>query len=138
MKPNTSYDASDPILFFDGVCVLCNGFADFILKHDKRGTLRMASLQGTTAAARLSDTMRTEMQSVILISNGKTYTRSKAVIRILMHMGGIYASAAILLLVPSVVSDAMYRLISRKRYSWFGKRESCRMPDAAEAERFLP
>lgn len=127
-----------PILFFDGVCVLCNGFADFILKHDKRGKLRLASLQGTTAAAMLPERLRSDMQSVILIINGKTYTHSKAVIRILMQMGGVYTSAAVLLLIPSRISDAIYRLISRKRYIWFGKRAQCRLPDKTEAHRFLP
>jgi predicted DCC family thiol-disulfide oxidoreductase YuxK len=138
MNDIKTHSESLPILFFDGACVLCNGFADFILKHDKGGKLRLASIQGTTAATLLSDELRTDMQSVILISNGKTYTRSKAVIRILMHMGGVYASASVLLLIPSALSDAVYRLVSRKRYAWFGKRAHCRLPDVSEADRFLP
>jgi len=138
MKDIKPHSESLPILFFDGTCVLCNGFADFILRYDKGGKLRLASIQGTTAATLLSDELRSDMQSVILISNGKTYTRSKAAIRILMHMGGVFASAAVLLLIPSFISDSVYRLISRKRYDWFGKRAHCRLPNASEAERFLP
>jgi predicted DCC family thiol-disulfide oxidoreductase YuxK len=125
------------ILFFDGVCVLCNGFADFILKQDRGRTLHLASLQGETAAAMLPEEMRTHMQSVIFVHQGKTYTQSEAVIRILMQMGGFYSIAMILLIVPSFLSNAMYRYISRNRYAWFGKRASCRMPVPEEMNRFL-
>lgn len=125
------------ILFFDGVCVLCNGFADFILKQDRGRTLHLASLQGETAAAMLPEEMRTHMRSVIFVHQGKTYTQSEAVIRILMQLGGFYSIAMLLLIVPSFISNAMYRYISRNRYAWFGKRVSCRLPLPEEMDRFL-
>ncbi len=144
-----------PILFFDGDCILCNGFADFVLRRDRRQALRLATLQGETAAAWLSREVAPPFaggaagaagpepepgfRSVVLYEAGATYRKSEAVRRVLRQLGGAWRVAAVLTgLVPRPLRDAVYDVVARHRLRWFGRRASCRMPTAAERERFLP
>jgi predicted DCC family thiol-disulfide oxidoreductase YuxK len=141
-------DANDgkPILFFDGVCALCNGFADFVLARDKRGRFRIATLQGETAAraraahplpASGGDFAADALRSVLLLENGTLYRKSDAALRILEGLGGIWGLAGTLRLVPRGLRDAVYDFIARNRYRWFGRRAACRMPSGSERGRFL-
>ena len=125
-----------PIVLFDGVCNLCNGTVDFMLRRDRRGRFRYASLQGGTAAGLVADAA--ELGSVALWENGRMYRRSEAGLRMIEGLGGGWRLLAVLRLVPRPVRDGVYDWIARNRYRWFGKRESCRMPTDAERGRFLP
>ena len=130
-------DASDgPIVLFDGVCNLCNGTVDFMLKRDKRAKFRFASLQGESAARLVPDAM--ELDSVALWQDGRLYRKSTAGLRMYAGLGGIWRLALAFLLVPRPIRDAVYDFIARNRYRWFGKREACRLPTEAERGRFLP
>ncbi len=126
------------IVFFDGVCGLCNRFVDRLLRDDDLGMLRFAPLQGATAAQRLpSDTVRA-LESVIYLREGSILLRSDAALRILVDLGGWRKVLAPLLLLPRPFRDLFYNWIARNRYAWFGKRATCRLPSPAERERFLP
>jgi predicted DCC family thiol-disulfide oxidoreductase YuxK len=134
-----------PILFFDGVCGLCNGFVDFLMARDRRGAFRFATLQGETAARLLAGTgggssegPGERMRSVVLWQDGRAYRRSEAVIRLFTGLGGIWKLAAAGRLLPAGFRDLLYDFIARNRYRWFGKRETCRMPKPEERARFLP
>jgi predicted DCC family thiol-disulfide oxidoreductase YuxK len=140
-----------PIVFFDGVCGLCNGFVDFTMARDPAARFRFATLQGETAAALLreqalaagpdsgaADSQQNPLRSVLLWENGILYRRSDAALRVIARLGGIWRLAAPLRLIPRFVRDLVYDFIARNRYSWFGKRDACRMPTPAERERFLP
>jgi predicted DCC family thiol-disulfide oxidoreductase YuxK len=129
-------DDAGPIVFFDGVCNLCNASVAFLIRHDRRARLRFASLQGETAARMVPDAKA--IASVALWEKGKLHRRSGAALRMIARMGGPWRAAAALLLVPPFIRDGVYEWIARNRYRWFGKRESCRLPTAAEAGRFLP
>lgn len=128
-----------PIVFFDGVCGLCNAFIDFTLRKDRNELFVFAPLQGETAARSLTTADIEELKSVVLIdSNGKTHRCSSAVVRILRSLGGVWALLGSLLwCVPRVLRDWGYRLVAGQRYRLFGKKEACRMPTPSERARFL-
>lgn len=128
-----------PIIFFDGVCNLCNGSVDFILKRDPKETFRFASLQSPIA----KDLLKREsvdlnnMRTIILLNNGKVFYRSNAILEILRQLTAPWPVFYVFKLVPRFIRDGLYNLISKHRYSWFGKRDTCRIPSAGERARFL-
>lgn len=127
------------ILFFDGVCNLCNSSVNTVLKNDKHARIKVAPLQGKTAEKLLSSAGidAKELDSLVYWKDGKVYTRSSAALWVAKDMGGIWSVAMIFLIVPTFLRDAVYRYIARHRYKWFGKKESCRMPTDSERARFL-
>lgn len=128
-----------PILFFDGVCGLCNRFVDFILRHDRNGALRLAPLQGETAEALLEAGDRESVSSVILRVGDRNFRRSAAVVRVLWRLGLFWKPVGVLLwLVPLPLRDLGYKLVARYRYRLFGKKETCRLPTPEERDRLLP
>ncbi len=133
----TDHDAN-PILFFDGVCGLCNRVVDFVLRNDHRGRVRFAPLQGSTAQSRLPARDRDHLDTVVFIEGERITRRSTAVVRLLSHLGGIWTVLAWLLwLIPLPLRDVGYRLVSKLRYQLFGKKETCRLPAPDERARFL-
>ncbi|MEQ9367152.1 MAG: DCC1-like thiol-disulfide oxidoreductase family protein, partial [Leptospirales bacterium] len=130
--------ASPPIVFFDGVCGLCNTAVDFILAEDRPGIFRYAPLQGETAARLLSPEAVADMDSMVFRdARGEFHTRSEAILRIGIQMGGLWRLGAPGLLIPRALRDRLYSTIAKNRYRWFGKKESCRMPTPKERELFL-
>lgn len=125
------------IIFFDGVCVLCNSLADFVLKWDKKNKFLFAPLQGETAKKYGLSSEEEKMRSLIFADGEKIYMRSAASVRILMGLGGLWKLTGILLLIPSFIRDFFYDIIAKRRYTWFGKRETCRVPQEREKEKFL-
>jgi len=128
-----------PILFFDGLCGLCNSSVDFVMKRDRRDVFRYAPLQGETAAASLSAGDRENLDSVILLTPEGTFRHTSAVVRILWKLPGIWPVLGTLLwLIPRPIRDVGYRAVARNRYRWFGKKETCRLPTPEEIGRLLP
>lgn len=129
--------AEKPIVFFDGICGLCNKSIDLLLGMDRRGALRFAPLQGQTAAAVLEQQMVTRLDSMVFMSGGKIYTQSDAPLQILRTIGGPWAWCYPLRMIPKAWRDVLYRQVAKNRYRLFGKHESCRIPTPAERARFL-
>ena len=128
-----------PIVFFDGVCGLCNISVDFILARDTRHRFRFAPLQGDTAHQRLPPADVERLDTLILLTATGTYRRSAAVVRILWGMPGIWPLVGVVVwMIPWPLRDLGYRIISAHRLQWFGKKETCRIPTPEERERFLP
>lgn len=127
-----------PIIFFDGICHLCNGFVDFVLQKDLKQHFQFAPLQGETAANLLTPQERSELTSVILLVEGKKFLRSEAVVKVLIDLGGVYRVLALGFLLPSGVRNALYNWVAKNRYAWFGQRETCRLPTPTEIDRLLP
>lgn len=125
------------IVFFDGVCNLCNGFVDFLVRQDHRHVLRFASLQGKTSRDLLGPGAGEKLASVVFYQNGSRLTESAAAIQILASLGGAWRALLILRVIPSFLRDPIYRWIARNRYRWFGKRETCRLPSPEERSLFL-
>ncbi len=138
-------DRPTNVVFFDGVCGLCNRFVDFVLSRDRRNAIRFAPLQGETAGRVVSGEWRVASGGqnpittiVWLDSSSCEFVRSAAAVRVLWRLGGIWWLIGWLLwLIPRPLRDVGYRIISANRYRWFGKKETCRLPSPAERERFL-
>ena len=131
--------AEPPIIFFDGVCGLCNWFVDFVLPRDRRQTFRFAPLQGETAREYLSADEISALKTVVLVDESGAYRQSTAVLRVLRRLGGVWPLVGgVLRLIPPPLRDVGYRLVARNRYRIFGKKEACRMPMPDERARFLP
>jgi predicted DCC family thiol-disulfide oxidoreductase YuxK len=125
------------IVFFDGVCGLCNKTVDFLIQWDKEKNLRYAPLQGYTAKRLLSTMYIEDLDSVVYYRNGQYLVRSTAVLRLLLDVGGWWKLLSIFLILPAFVRDFVYYFIARRRYRWFGKRDACRMPSPEERALFL-
>jgi predicted DCC family thiol-disulfide oxidoreductase YuxK len=131
-------------ILFDGVCNLCNGFVQFVIRHDARGYFRFAALQSELGQALLAAhgqppaaAQLASPDSVILLDNGKLYSHSTAVLRIAQQLDGPWRLAVVGRLLPPGWRDVLYRFVARHRYRWFGRQESCLMPTPALRERFL-
>ncbi|MBI1939406.1 MAG: DUF393 domain-containing protein, partial [Ignavibacteriales bacterium] len=68
------------MIFFDGVCNLCSGTINFLIKIDKRKIFRYSPLQSDFAKEKLHDIdLHVEgYQTIILLLNGSYYFRSEA------------------------------------------------------------
>lgn len=126
-----------PVLFFDGVCNLCNGFVDFLVKRDRKRIYRYAPLQGKTADYALPSDVR-GADSFVFCLRGEVYLRSSAALKVLAGLGGVWSLARFLLWIPIPVRDGIYRLIATNRYRVFGRKDTCRLPRPEERELFLP
>lgn len=129
---------SKNIIFFDGVCHLCNSFVDHLIQADRHRIFYYAPLQGPTAAKLVPEQDRKHLNSVIYLRKGQLLKESKAALQILIDLGGIYKLFGIFKLVPSKFSDLIYRQIAKNRYAWFGKQDLCRLATPEEKSFLLP
>ncbi len=131
-------------ILFDGVCNLCNGFVQFVIRHDPKGRFRFVALQSQTARALLAAygqpptaAQLANPDSVILLEGGRLYAHSAAVLRIARLLGGRWRLAALGGLLPAPWRDGLYRFVARHRYRLFGRQESCLLPTPELRERFI-
>jgi predicted DCC family thiol-disulfide oxidoreductase YuxK len=133
------------IILYDGVCGLCNRLVQFLLKHDKRGHLRFASLQSEFAekVLRRHGFDPKDLDTVHVVENydqpnERVLQRSDAIIRAGRELGGLWGALSVVAgVLPRVVRDPFYRLVARNRYRMFGKYETCMLPDPSQRSRFL-
>ncbi len=129
-----------PIVFFDGVCNLCNGAVDWLVKRDRQHRIQYASLQGSTASQMVPDHLTEgDPDSILVWTDGVVLVRSDAVLKLLGYLSPGYRMLGVLgRIVPRFGRDAIYKWVARNRYRWFGKRDSCRLPTPEERATFLP
>lgn len=133
-------ETSGPILFFDGVCNLCNGAVQWFITHDKGRALRFASLQSDLAQKLLPEAGvdPSALSSLVVYEHGRTLTKSDGALRAGELVGGFYGPLAkVLRLFPRFLRDGVYDLIATNRYRWFGKEEACMLPRPEWKERFV-
>ena len=128
-------NTSAPIVFFDGECALCTGVVQFILKRDKKKRFRFASLQGH--AGRNLFLSNTPVDSVVLKIDEQLYTKSTAALEICKRLGSGWQLLYIFRWMPKTFRDHLYDIIAKNRYRWFGKRDTCWVPDEKWTDRFL-
>ena len=128
-----------PVVFFDGVCGLCNHTVNFLISIDRHRRLRYAPLQGETARTRLSEKEWSDLNTMVLLDDRGVHRKSTAVARCLMHLGGIWSVAGWMLwVIPAPLRNGGYSLVAKNRYRIWGKTEACRLPRPGEQELFLP
>lgn len=128
-----------PVVFFDGVCGLCNQTVNFLISIDRHKRLRYAPLQGETASEKLPEDLRTDLSTMILFDSRGISKKSTAVARTLMHVGGLWSLlGGLLWLIPAPFRNFGYSIVAMNRYRIWGKHETCRLPRPGEQELFLP
>ncbi|MBI1937758.1 MAG: DUF393 domain-containing protein [Ignavibacteriales bacterium] len=128
-----------PIIFFDGVCNLCSGTINFLIKIDKRKVFRYSPLQSDFAKEKLHgiDLHVEGYQTIILLLNGSYYFRSEAIIKIFEQLRYPWRILAALKFPPLTFRDVIYKIISAKRYKLFGKKEKCMIPSKEISDLFI-
>lgn len=127
------------VIVFDGVCVLCSRSVRFIIARDPRKRYRFAAMQSPSGRMLLRDhgLDPDDPVSLLLFDGTRPWTDSEAVLRIVTRFGGAWRLAAAARILPRAARDYLYRGLARRRYRWFGKRDTCLLPSAETADRFL-
>jgi len=127
------------IVLFDGVCNLCSKSVQFILKRDKKNQFLFGSLQGKTGQdyLRKFNLPANTFNSFMLVEDDTLYARSAAALRMLKHLGGGWSLLYAFIIVPKFIRDAIYNLVAKNRYKWFGKKDECWIPTPALKAKFL-
>lgn len=138
-------ESPKPIILYDGVCGLCNRLVQFLLKHDRHGRLRFASLQSDFAAKVLQrhGFDPKDLDTLHVVENydqpsERVLQRSDAVLRAWRELGGIWSVlASVSRIIPRPLRDFVYRVVAQNRYRVFGKYDTCMLPDPEQRNRFL-
>ncbi|HEY2934812.1 MAG TPA: DCC1-like thiol-disulfide oxidoreductase family protein [Acidobacteriota bacterium] len=128
-----------PIVFFDGVCGMCNTFVNLLLRVDRKEKFLFAPLQGGTARELLPPLSANPQDwSMIYLDENGIHDQSDASLEVYRRLGGIWWFLSLARHIPRAIRTPLYRIIARNRYRWFGRRDQCRVPTAREKARFLP
>lgn len=129
------------IVFYDGVCHLCDQTVQFVLRHDPAGQIRFAALQSTYARVLLEKQHGFKLsdppESIVVFEDERLYTESTGALRIARKLPTPWKWLFVFILVPKPIRDAVYRFIARNRYRWFGRQDSCLLPDPKWKSRFI-
>lgn len=126
-----------PVIFFDGICGLCNGFIDFVIATDKSNQFYFSPLQSDYARQQLPPEFTADLKTVVVQIDGKTYKKSQAVLQVLCRLGGLWNVFKLARFIPVGLADHIYDLVAENRYRLFGKKETCRLPTPEERARFI-
>jgi len=123
------------IVFYDGICGLCNDAVQFIIKHDRKTKFHFCAIQNSEAF--INKELISTANSLVLFEKGKYYFRSDAVLRIIKQLNSPWYLLYFFIIVPKVFRDNTYDFIANNRYKWFGKFDTCIVPDKKIKDRFL-
>ncbi len=126
------------IIFYDGYCIVCSRFINFLIKVDKRKQNRFASISSKFSQSILKDKLGSKDigKFIVYLSNDKIYSKSDAVLQIFIELGGLYKFFSILKIFPSNFRNLFYKFFAINRYKWFGKFDECHLPPKEIADRF--
>jgi predicted DCC family thiol-disulfide oxidoreductase YuxK len=128
------------ILFYDGVCGLCDRLVQFVLRRDWRARFQFAPLQGDTAASTLARFGRNprDLDTVyVLTGDGRLLQKGRAILFMLRALGLPWSIVSVFAIVPTVVIDWFYDRVAHNRYRIFGRRDACELPTGDTRSRFL-
>ncbi len=129
------------IILFDGICNLCNTSVNFIIKHDKKNRFLFASLQSDAGQELLlqfnSKKNLNKIDSIVLIVENKIYYKSTAALQIAKQLKFPYNLLIVLHIIPKCLRDYLYGFIAKNRYKWFGKQDTCKVPNNELLDKFL-
>ena len=140
MSKSATYNpAAKSIILFDGVCTLCNGYVNFIIKRVNKDKVRFGTLQSESGQELLENNGMNvnDMDTVVLIQDGKTFTKSDVALQLAKNMNGVWKLFRIFSIVPKFIRDGVYDVISKNRYRWFGKQDACMIPTPELKKMFL-
>jgi len=127
------------VILFDGVCNLCNGAVQFVIKRDNKNQFLFASLQSEEGKQILKELNfpANKMDSFFLVENGKVYDRSAAALKVVKKLSGLWSFLYGFIIVPKFMRDVVYNLIAKNRYQWFGRKDECMIPTPELKAKFL-
>jgi predicted DCC family thiol-disulfide oxidoreductase YuxK len=127
------------ILYFDGVCNLCAGAVQFVLKRNKKQNILFASLQGQAGQTMLKEFgfSQTAFNSLVFVENGKVYQQSAGALRLTKYLNAAWPLLRVFMIVPAFIRNAVYNWVAKNRYKWFGKKNECWLPTPELKKRFL-
>lgn len=134
MIPQSKY-----IILFDGVCNLCSSAINFVIKRDLKNRFLFASLQSENGKA-LSQKYHidtAQVDSIILIKNNTAYAKSSAAIKITQSLSGLWPLFTLFIIIPPFVRNWIYDYVAKNRYRWYGKKETCMVPNSELRSKFL-
>lgn len=131
------FDDSHPLFVFDNVCVLCSSGASFLMRHDRTQRIAFTSAQGPIGQALYRHYGLEMDETYLLLANGRAQTLSAGYFALAEELGGRWRLARVGRVVPRVLLDAVYRLVARNRYHWFGKTEACALLSDEQRARLL-
>ncbi|HRX10362.1 MAG TPA: DCC1-like thiol-disulfide oxidoreductase family protein [Draconibacterium sp.] len=124
-------EAEQAVILFDGFCKLCNGTVNFLLKYDKKKQFSFIPLQSDAGKKFISKyKIPVDIDSVLLIKSNRVYFKSDAAVEIAGMLNFPWKLASSVKIIPRQIRDKIYNWVAKNRYRWFGKRESCRIPDS--------
>lgn len=127
------------IVYFDGVCNFCNGFVNFMIPRDKKDYFRFAPLQSEVGQIFQAEhhLPSNNLETFYLYENGRVYSRSTAALRLMRHLSALWPSMYTFIILPRWLRDFFYNMISKNRYRWFGKRDTCMVPTKEVRMKFI-
>lgn len=130
---------SQPIILFDGICNLCDGAVQFIIKHDPDKIFLFASLQSEAGQNLLKQyhLPADNFNSFILVQDDKVYNKSTGALKVARQIKGAWSWLYIFMIIPKFIRDGVYNWIAQNRYKWFGKKDACMLPTPELKARFL-
>ncbi|TAL69207.1 MAG: DUF393 domain-containing protein [Bacteroidetes bacterium] len=135
----SDFNTNNPIIFFDGICNLCNSVVQFVIKHDKKKRYLFCPLQSDKTKEVFGEfnNQLTKAETIILFEENKLYFGSTAALNIVKHLNLLYPILFFFIIIPKPLREFVYRFIAKHRYKWFGKRESCMLPTDDLKNRFI-
>ncbi|MCS4311474.1 putative DCC family thiol-disulfide oxidoreductase YuxK [Pseudomonas sp. BIGb0381] len=129
----------ETVVLFDGVCKLCNGWARFLIRHDRQRRVRLAAVQSPEGQALLAwaGLPLDQFDTLAVIRDRHYWVRSDAVLEIIAQLPRAWRPLRLLRGIPRVLRDWAYDRIARNRYRLFGKYDTCLLPDPDHEQRFL-
>lgn len=128
----------ESVILFDGVCNLCSGSVQFVIKRDPSAYFKFASLQSDYGQKQLQRFgLRPDVfHSIILVTGDRFLERSDAALEIARHLTGGWPLMYGFRIIPRFIRDGVYNLIGRNRYKLFGKKDACWIPTPELKSRF--
>lgn len=133
-----------PVLLYDGLCGFCDWTVQFVLRRDRRGSMRFATLQGGFAREVIARHPELAgVDSLILVERDpatgqeRVSARSTGALRVAKYLGGAWHLTQAFYLVPRFLRDWAYDVFARHRYRVFGRYDTCPLPSPEDRERFL-
>jgi predicted DCC family thiol-disulfide oxidoreductase YuxK len=133
-------NANHRIILFDGICIMCIGVIQTIIKRDIKGKFRFTPLQSEMGLQLMKQSgypPEGRNESIVYFREGKCLIKSAAMIMIWNDLGGIGKLFYAFLIIPAFIRDLLYNFVSKRRYKLFGRMDSCMVPSPAIRERFL-
>lgn len=127
------------VVLYDGKCKLCNGWANFLIRHDRQRKVRLATVQSPAGQEllRWAGLPQDNVKTIVLIEGAQVYLRASAIFRVMGYLPWPWRALALLRWLPPSLSNYCYDRIALNRYRLFGRYDSCRQPQADHPQRFL-